>query len=539
MSSFISDPFGPSTTSSAFQAAASVDSAFVPDIVKATVGNPAFDAAAVMASLKSDTKAISSKGSDERLFTARARYASNDSTNRGTHAYIKLMSSSEQAATYSSKSSTRAVGSSASSSVLSDSLAVMSGSASGQGYDKFLVTNLSASMEEKLQITEVFGDNEVAYYFGKAPMVFAISGMLIDSVDNNWLTDWLYTYDGALRGTQLARNHELLKLVLPSMTLIGSITSFSWEQQSSNETAVPFRFQFLVRSMTPTPAVFGGSAITNAAEQINFDLADTFQAQSIINGLKQQGAMLTSAIQNAGSIGGLGSALSKYGSSLSGYMGIGGTPSSVSGAIDSLSNMITGSKSSFSNLISPITSSLSGIRATLFSPVYGVMSSLTKLVKNVFGIGGFGSILASLTAPIKGILGDIARIATQASAIVGMVTGGISNLTRGIASGFGIVQSFETAVKSFKHAAGTIAAAPTSISKSIKLLVNSGGMHTSSSFLNPNPKFSLSKSASLSSNSSTPGSGSSLLGSGHGAISSQLAILGSGTKTVASTGAYL
>lgn len=524
---FSSDPFGPNTPSSTYSLYKNftVSDPILPSGTSPLIGNPLFESAA---NLAPTSKWGHSTGDErnERLFVTRPRYASSEKTDRGTHAFIKLMTSSEQASSYAGGTSSRInKEGKAESSVLAESLSVLTSNSSSSGYDKFLVTAISAGMEEKVQIMEVFGDNEVTYFFGRSPMMFTISGVLVDSADNSWFTDWLTTYEGAFRGSRLARNHEMLKLVLPSMTLVGAMVNFSWEQQSLSDVNVPFRFQFLVRSITPTPITSSG-AITNAAQQINFDSLMSFQTQTQINSLRTQSATLISTIQDPNStVGQIGSALSRLGSGVSAGLGLPATPSSVSGFIDSLSNMTTGANNSLSDVFSPIISSLNGIRATLFSPIYGVMNSLTRLVRNVFGSTGVGSILSALTAPIRNMLGDITRISAQASAIVGMVTSGLSNLGRGVATGFGITQSYKTAIRQFEKTAGTIAAAPLSISSNIKNLVNGGYISTSAVFLQSNPKYGLSSSASLSSSEAS--------------LSPQLAILSGGTGFTPASGASL
>ncbi|HXP49956.1 MAG TPA: hypothetical protein VN922_08385, partial [Bacteroidia bacterium] len=109
------------------------------------------------------------------------------------------------------------------------------------GYASFLITGLQCMMNEKLQVTETFGDGEVYYYFGREPITINVSGMLIDSVDNDWFTQWLYMYGQVLRGTQVAKRYQLVKLVMPNMTLIGTIASMSFSQDAGRDTDIPFQ----------------------------------------------------------------------------------------------------------------------------------------------------------------------------------------------------------------------------------------------------------------------------------------------------------
>lgn len=516
------------------------------------IPNTIQDNPAVKAKMNVLGKSFGKKGNGseagERLFLTRPRWASDDTTNRGTYAYIKLMTSSEQASIYADGSSSRTnekhVGT-----ALKGALATMSSSTEGLGYDKFLLTSISAGMDEKIQITEVFGDNEVAYYFGRAPMIFNFAGTLIDSPDTammvdgkaeggGWFADWLEVYDGALRGTELAKNFELLKIVLPNMTIVGSMTNFHWTQDSTNDVAIPFSFQFLVKQLVPTPVKTLG-AISDAAGFINFDSVESFVTRTEINTLRKQGAEIMGVLSDPSStLGSLSSAMSSFGSGVPASLGIGGTSSSMSNWIDGISDKFSSGSNSLRGIFSSITSGLDGIRASLFSPIYGVMNSLTRLVKNVFGAGGLSGIFNALTAPIKNILGDITRIFTQASAVVGMVTQGIAGLGRGLAGGFGLAQSFQQAVRAFKHTAGCIAAVPLTVSGSVKGLVNGGHIHSSAAFLKSNPKHSLSRPATLSSAKKISGSGASLNNS-HAGLSPQLAIISGVHKPSSTIGASL
>ena len=82
--------------------------------------------------------------------------------------------------------------------------------------------------------------NEVIYYFGRQPLIFNLTGVLIDSADNNWFVDWVKLYSEFFRGTQTAKNYELIKIVLPNMIITGTISAFSWQQDSSRDTDIPF-----------------------------------------------------------------------------------------------------------------------------------------------------------------------------------------------------------------------------------------------------------------------------------------------------------
>jgi hypothetical protein len=469
-------------------------------------GNPALDAAS---SLSSDESMVEtgSRTSSERLMLSRPRSTSNDTTDRGQHGYLKLKGAEGQNTAPTSKNE-------ASSSIYEDSLTLLT-SQEGFGYDKFLITSISSSIEEKVQITEVFGDSEVAYYFGRAPMMFTITGSLVDSPDSSWFVDWIYTYHDLLRGSKLAQNRELVSLVMPNMTLDGAMTNFSWEQNSQNDVLINFRFTMLVSSMVPTPALEINTAITNSANFVNFNSNDALKSKSEINKTRAAVAVLQShissisekkdaitALQNSakntasitlGSLSGGSTDGGLFSAAKSGIQGFAKGIDGVASSITSGLNSILGPDS----FLGGISTSLSTIRANLFLPVYGVMNSLSKLVGAVFGSNGISSLLSNLTAPIRNILGDITRFANQAVAIANMITNGISSLGRNIQSGFGVIQAYDQAAAAVSRASGTLAALPQSIGDSVQSLFSKGHIRSSAAFLKSNPRATLSRTPTL------------------------------------------
>ena len=445
----------------------------------------------------------------ERLLTARPRYAPMATSqaqvydrsvgSRGTHAYIKLLTSSAQATAYTSSRGARGAespeltgpGSFAASMVSSDS---------ASGYDSFLVTRVSCQMQEKLQVTEVFGDGEVAYYFGRQPLMFSIGGVLIDSPDNSWFTDWLKMYSGFLRGSQLAQNHELLRLVLPNMVLTGTISATSWDQESSNDVGIQFSFQFLAKRVEPTAPVPQSVAYGELGNLIDFGKAASFVSQEKINSLKSQVASLTSIVKDPKSTTAqIGAALSGLGSGVGGSLGFQNT--TLTGAAAAVKNWVGDNDfskglASAASLFKTVSANLNGIRTQLFSPIYGVLTSLTRLVRNTSG--NVNTIFNSLFTPVRNILRDITNISNQAVALVNLVNNSIRGVGRNINRQIGTSkEEFDRAMKAVGRAGGAIATSPMTALQSVQLMFRSGSLSAGSAFLSENRRASLSGGASL------------------------------------------
>lgn len=456
----------------------------------------------------------------ERLFTVRPRGANTSDVgggNRGTRAKIRLLTNDPGTSLARTNEVEEGLGGQSLSADGGPLDNAINANNTDQGYADFFITDVRCSLSEKLQITEVFGDGEVAYYFGRQPVMMTLSGYIFDSMDNSWFVQWLSMYGQVMRGSQLAKNYELLKLILPNMYVIGSISSMDWAQSSQRDQDIQFSFQFLVKELVPTAITLSGVPTSSDAGLIDFSALNSFRDQTGINSVKNKFADLSGIIQNptstlgdiAGGLSGLGEGISSAISSVS--EGVGSAVGSVTDALG-LTSGGTGSDG-IGGIFASISANLSGLRASLFSPIYGVLSSLTKLVKS--GLGAVSSIFNSLTSPVRDVIRDIRNISNMATGIVNLVNNTIGNMTGSVIS---IDNELRIALGSLRHAAGVISTAPATISQSIRGLVNAGHLPITTGYLQNKPR------ASLSSGGST---------------NSKLALLNSGTKHTAQSGAFL
>jgi hypothetical protein len=426
----------------------------------------------------------------ERLFTTRSRQVLLDDThgNRGQRSYIKLLTSDPSKAfdrhTEHADAKPTSLGTSRKG-VLSDAI---TGGTFG-GYADFLLTDIQGSFDEKIQIVEVFGDAEVVYYFGRQPIMLQMSGILIDSADNNWFVEWIEMYSHVLRGTQLARNYELIKIVTPNMSMIGTITRMGWNQNAARDVDIPFNFTFLVKQIIPMPIIGSGRPLTKDAI-VNANKAETFKTQSQIVSQKTALSKLAAVIQNPIStikdyssalisntiLGGIGLSTPSLGSIING-----GTSSFLSKGIDSLTAGISSTTSSNGNIFSNVTSNLAGIRASLFSPVYGVLSSLTKLIKSVGG--NSAGIISSFTNPVRDILRDIRNISNQAIGVVNLINGTIHNAAN---TSHNLDADLRSTLALLKKTGGVISTAPQTITSNLRDMVNAGKLPATVGFLQNN-----------------------------------------------------
>ena len=69
-------------------------------------------------------------------------------------------------------------------------------------YSNFIIQNISESRQEKSQILETFGDTYI-FFFGERPRILQVTGLLFNTLDFNWRTEFWVNYEETLRGSKL------------------------------------------------------------------------------------------------------------------------------------------------------------------------------------------------------------------------------------------------------------------------------------------------------------------------------------------------
>lgn len=395
----------------------------------------------------------------ERAFTVRPRSTPIDNNNkytanRGPIASIKLMTDKSSSEVLSAITSGNAPTSgqgldSVANSLLSDT-----------GYTDFLLTNIDVAFNEKVQINEVFGDSEVVYYFGRSPVQFNFSGLLFDDVDNNWFYRFMVAYWGILRGTQMAKNHQLAQINLPNMTIVGTITGISYQQDASRDTDIRFNMQFLAKSIVPRPVLLPSELLNNDALKLNIKQAETparFQDVASINNIKRN---VESAKAYLGStIGKADGFMGDVASNIEGFAG--GVNDAIGSAIGSARDFFDSNVGGFLSVAS--------LRANLIAPVYGVLTTLTKVVKSI--TGQVLSLFNTGSSFVGDILKDIRSISNEAISLVNAIEGGINDIVGSVEAG---ANDLRRTIQSLKNAAGAISRSPENISNILKRLSKTG-----------------------------------------------------------------
>jgi hypothetical protein len=132
------------------------------------------------------------------------------------------------------------------------------GTIGGAGYVDFLLQGVQHSFQEKMQVVEVLADDHVAYFFGSSASVFAYSGTLINTKQDDQALNMLRLYAEFGRGSKLASRNTLISLRYDGIFVSGVMTNFTYSLSAETEMAVPFSFNLLVKKLQVLPNPYSG-----------------------------------------------------------------------------------------------------------------------------------------------------------------------------------------------------------------------------------------------------------------------------------------
>lgn len=121
--------------------------------------------------------------------------------------------------------------------------------ASTYNYSNFIIQRLEESRQEKSQILETFGDTFI-FFFGERPRIINVTGVLMNTTDFNWRTEFWYNYENVLRGTKLVEQDARIYLFWDDLVVEGYMLQATARDDSESPYHIPFSFQLFVTSHT-------------------------------------------------------------------------------------------------------------------------------------------------------------------------------------------------------------------------------------------------------------------------------------------------
>jgi hypothetical protein len=116
-------------------------------------------------------------------------------------------------------------------------------------YSNFIIQNIVDSRQEKSQILETFGDPFI-FFFGERPRILQVSGLLMNTRDFNWRTEFWYNYENYLRGTKLVELNARLYLFWDDILVEGYVLGAQAQDNADMPYHIPFSFNLFVTSHT-------------------------------------------------------------------------------------------------------------------------------------------------------------------------------------------------------------------------------------------------------------------------------------------------
>jgi hypothetical protein len=119
------------------------------------------------------------------------------------------------------------------------------GHASTYNYSNFIIQQIQDSRQEKQQILETFGDSYI-FFFGERPRILVVNGLLMNTLDFNWRTEFWYNYENTLRGTKLVEQDARIYLYWDDIVVEGYMIGATAKDDASMPYHIPFSFQLFV-----------------------------------------------------------------------------------------------------------------------------------------------------------------------------------------------------------------------------------------------------------------------------------------------------
>lgn len=116
-------------------------------------------------------------------------------------------------------------------------------------YANFIINTISDNRQEKSQILQTFGDPFI-FFFGEQPRILQVSGLLMNTRDFNWRTEFWYNYEHYLRGTKLVEMNARIYLNYDDIVVEGYMLGAQAQDDVNLPYHIPFSFNLFVTAHT-------------------------------------------------------------------------------------------------------------------------------------------------------------------------------------------------------------------------------------------------------------------------------------------------
>lgn len=214
-------------------------------------------------------------------------------------------------------------------------------------YTNFFIQSVAEERHEKQQIVDTFGDAFI-FFFGEAPRIVQVQGVLLNTNDFNWRNEFWANYERYFRGTRLVEQQARLFLIYDDIIIEGYMLNAQAQDSANRPNLIQFSFSLFVTGYSTISALGNPSypspdnsmdytAETSYSEafrrsQANRNIQTENQTDIASRNLRRSGGAIL------GTIGGLASGIRN--NLLNVDPSISGAVSSLTGAYNNTSNLI-------------------------------------------------------------------------------------------------------------------------------------------------------------------------------------------------------
>jgi len=155
-----------------------------------------------------------------------------------------------------------------------DSNAIIS-ALENKGFFDFFITSISDSSQDRYQLTETMGENFVLYGFNKAPEIITCSGVLKNTLQDDWKVQFLEFFKKIGGISSLAKFYKynkkdvanFISFKYDSVIKRGALLNVSHSLSAANEMDIPFSFSFIVTKTINFTQINGSSIKLNTGTE--------------------------------------------------------------------------------------------------------------------------------------------------------------------------------------------------------------------------------------------------------------------------------
>jgi hypothetical protein len=125
----------------------------------------------------------------------------------------------------------------------------------GDGTSNFFLSRARIPLQERIQITPTF-ERDYLYAFGKAPTMIEIVGVLLNSADFPWTTEWLRNYEQHFRASQTLDRAARLYLTVDDLLIEGHMLRCEISKGDESNLMTPMAFVMYVSDIIYTGTIF-------------------------------------------------------------------------------------------------------------------------------------------------------------------------------------------------------------------------------------------------------------------------------------------